>query len=71
MPIERNMSAMASGISLEEIRQFYFYNTKRTLRIEDAKYLQERAGELGLTSKNGGVEALFKTLKYDFGDLDN
>lgn len=56
-------------ISLDEIRRYYFENTRRSLRIEDAKYLQERAMELGLNKTNGGVEALFSTLKYKFEEV--
>ena len=64
MPLNREVSSNTTELELEEIRRFYFEHTKRTLRIEDAKYLQERAEELGIDRFNGGVEALFRTLKY-------
>ena len=64
MPLNRDVSSNTSTLELEEIRKFYFDRTKRTLRIEDAKYLLERAEELGIDRMNGGVEALFSTLKY-------
>jgi hypothetical protein len=53
-------------IGLEDIRRYYFKYTKSTLRIEDARYLQERSMELGLNMHNGGVKALFSTLNYKF-----
>ena len=64
MPLNSEISQITFDIDLESIRRFYFDKTKHTLRIEDAKYLLERARELGLNSSNGGVEALFNTLKY-------
>lgn len=64
MPLNREVTSNASALELEEVRKFYFERTKRTLRIEDAKYLLERADELGIDKMNGGVEALFSTLKY-------
>lgn len=54
------------SIKLEDIRRYYFEHTKQTLRIEDAKYLLERAIELDLDHSNGGVKGLFQTLKYHF-----
>ena len=66
MPLNREIQVSSMSINLEDIRKFYFERTKRTLGIEDAKYLLERAEELGLNSLNGGVEALFSTLKYRF-----
>lgn len=56
-------------ISLEDIRKYYFEKARKTLRIEDAKYLLERAVELGISNSNGGVQALFKTLKYHFEEV--
>ena len=53
-------------ISLDDIRRYYFEHAKRTLQVNDAKYLLERALELGLTHNNGGLDALFSTLKYKF-----
>ena len=53
-------------ITLDEIRKYYFDRTKHTLKVEDAKYLLERAVDLGLNQSNGGVEALFSSLKYSF-----
>ncbi len=70
MPLDREYSALSNRLDLEDIRKFYFDNTKRTLRIEDAKYLLERAEELNITKNNGGVKALFDTLKYKFGQED-
>ena len=55
-------------ISLEDIRRYYFEHSKRTLQVEDAKYLLERALEMGITHKNGGLVALFSSLKYKFED---
>lgn len=66
MPLYRNIDLTAQEILLEDIRRYYFDHTKRTLRIEDAKYLLERAEELGLNKSNGGLEALFSSLKYKF-----
>lgn len=66
MPLNKEVPSIFSKIDLEDIRKFYFEHTKHTLRIEDAKYLLERANELNITSQNGGLEALFKTLKYNF-----
>lgn len=66
MPLDRDISTAGLSIDLESIRKYYFDNTRHTLRIEDAKYLQERAEELGINNRNGGVEALFSTLKYNF-----
>jgi hypothetical protein len=71
MPLNREISSLDSIIELEDIRRFYFEHTKQTLRIEDAKYLLERAEELKIDKRNGGLEALFRTLKYDFEDQDN
>ena len=68
MPLNGDIPVSKESIPLEEIRKYYFERTKRTLRIEDAKYLQERASELGISSGNGGLNALFKTLKYDLGE---
>ena len=53
-------------ITLDEIRKYYFNRTKHTLQVEDAKYLLERALDMGLDRNNGGVEALFSSLKYKF-----
>ena len=55
-------------ITLEDIRRYYFVHTKRTLQVEDAKYLLERSLEMDLDRNNGGVEALFSSLKYKFGN---
>ena len=66
MPLYRNIDLTAQEILLEDIRRYYFDHTKRTFRIEDAKYLLERAEELGLNKSNGGLEALFSSLKYKF-----
>jgi len=60
-PIITNME-----ITLDEIRKYYFDRTKHTLQVDDAKYLLERALELGLDRNNGGVDALFSSLKYKF-----
>ena len=57
---------LSDQITLEDIRKYYFERAKHTLRIEDAKYLLERASELGLSHTNGGVRGLFQTLKYHF-----
>jgi len=65
MPTTKNVD-IPETIKLEDIRRYYFEHTKHTLRIEDAKYLLERASELNLNQSNGGVEGLFKTLKYHF-----
>ncbi|MEQ8323253.1 MAG: hypothetical protein RIC15_09585 [Vicingaceae bacterium] len=51
-------------ITLDDIRKYYFYHTKRTLQVEDAKYLLERSIDLGINNNNGGLQALFSTLKY-------
>ena len=59
---------ISDNIKLEDIRKYYFEHTKQTLRIEDAKYLLERAEELKLDHSNGGVKGLFQTLKYNFED---
>ena len=53
-------------ITLDEIRKYYFDRSKRTLKVEDAKYLLERALDMGIDKHNGGVEALFSSLKYSF-----
>ena len=53
-------------ITLDEIRKYYFDRTKHTLKVEDAKYLLERALDMGIDKDNGGVEALFSSLKYSF-----
>jgi len=66
MPLNREIPSTSTEIALEDIRKFYFEHTKCTLRIEDAKYLLERAQELSINRLNGGVEALFSTLKYNF-----
>ena len=66
MPLNRDTSSLDSIIELEDIRKFYFEHTKQTLRIEDAKYLLERAQELKINKRNGGLEALFRSLKYNF-----
>lgn len=66
MPLNREFSTAIGELDLEAIRKFYFEHSKQTLRIEDAKYLLERAQELGINNTNGGVEALFSTLKYKF-----
>lgn len=68
MPLERESFISVSDISLEDIRKYYFEKTRQTLRIEDAKYLLERAQELEIKNDNGGVQALFKSLKYNLGD---
>ena len=70
MPLYRNIDVSSQEIQLEDIRRYYFDHTKRTLRIEDAKYLLERAEEMGLNKSNGGLEALFSSLKYKF-DSEN
>lgn len=54
------------NITLDEIRKYYFNRTKHTLQVDDAKYLMERALDMGLDRNNGGVEALFSSLKYKF-----
>ena len=54
------------NITLDEIRKYYFDRTKVTLKVEDAKYLLERALDMGITKNTGGVEALFSSLKYTF-----
>jgi len=54
------------NITLDEIRRYYFNRTKHTLQVDDAKYLLERALDMGLGHDNGGVEALFDSLKYKF-----
>lgn len=64
MSVNSQVSSEKAEIDLEAIRKFYFDKTRHTLRIEDAKYLLERAHELGLDNSNGGVAALFSTLKY-------
>jgi len=65
MPTSKSVDVSAP-IKLEDIRKYYFEHTKHTLRIEDAKYLLERAEELQLNHSNGGVKGLFETLKYHF-----
>ena len=69
MPLNREIHTDLVDLDLEVIRKYYFDHTKRTMRIEDAKYLLERAVELGINNANGGVEALFSTLKYKFGEI--
>ncbi len=54
------------SITLDDIRKYYFEHTKHTLKVEDAKYLLERAVYLNINRQNGGVEALFSSLKYKF-----
>ncbi len=54
------------NITLDEIRKYYFDRTKHTLKVDDAKYLLERALNMGITRETGGVEALFSSLKYSF-----
>jgi len=68
MPLDREVSSFSSIIDLEDIRKHYFEHTKQTLRIEDAKYLLERAQELNIDKSNGGLDALFRSLKYNFED---
>ena len=70
MPLYQKTDVSSNQIILEDIRKYYFEHTKRTLRIEDAKYLLERAEEMGLDKSNGGVEALFSSLKYKFNVID-
>lgn len=71
MSLNREIPSAFVEIELEDIRKFYFNHTKCTLRIEDAKYLLERAKELSITRQNGGVEALFSSLKYNFENQEN
>ena len=68
MPLESETPISSVEINLEDIRKYYFEHAKRTLKIDDAKYLLERAQELGLNQLNGGVKALFNTLKYNFDE---
>ena len=63
---ESNQTMSESTISLDEIRRYYFNRSKHTLNVEDAKYLLERAQEMGIDRTNGGVQALFSSLKYKF-----
>ena len=60
-PIVSNLT-----ITLDEIRVYYFDRTKHTLKLEDAKYLLEIALDKGLDHSNGGIKALFSSLKYNF-----
>ena len=57
-----------NSITLDDIRRYYFENTKRTLQVEDAKYLLDRSLDMHLDRDNGGVQALFSSLKYKFGN---
>lgn len=53
-----------STLTLDDVRKYYFERTKRTLPIQDAHYLLERAEELKIDKSSGGVKALFDTLSY-------
>ena len=66
-----NNHEFSDQISLDDIRRYYFERAKQTLRVEDAKYLLERANELGFSHTNGGVKGLFQTLKYHFEEPAN
>ena len=63
---QSNTIISKKSITLDEIRKYYFDRTKHTLKVEDAKYLLERAIDINLDHANGGVEALFSSLKYKF-----